>query len=385
MTDSLVVQVEPTDDLDQVTHKLVEPIVSGRIEEYDIASLEDDKTLLIVEQDRYLLINKKHLKGLYLHWRTKFLGIKDRNDPANSMLQTASVVLLIIHPHFASAWSMRKCMISDQLAHSTGNESSRQVLARELDFNKLLLLKHFKCEQAYIHRRWLTRKLLGYLDQPESVFDLFQSEVDLVIVKLVPKIKSNYYCWTYLNWLLTILDVSGSNNRQIDTYMSLLDRFQKLAFLMPSDNCLFHARLNLIITICSKAQDATLFDRTIVPNELLFLDDLLVRYPFYLTFWNYRKYFLLLVKRHSNLDLLELDLDKMRTNLSESLAFQTDTVKPEFDHGVVDGDLFRFLYDRDKRLAKYISETYEGLAHERLEDIKAYALKYEQFLEKFVA
>jgi hypothetical protein len=120
--------------------------------EYDIDLIEnDDKPFIISE--RNLLINKKCIKGLYKLVHKRFLS-KTHIDMENMY----SLLLTIINPNFASAWSRRKVYIVNKI----GLNGELSVIRDELRISRLILIKHFKCEHAYMYRRWLFKKLIAF-------------------------------------------------------------------------------------------------------------------------------------------------------------------------------------------------------------------------------
>ena len=91
--------------------KLVELIKNGfeneseEILEYDFQIVPDETVFCSIEQRKYILLNKAFLKKFYAEWRNKYFAL-DTND--DLQCDVASLVLLIVNPNFASAWSKRK-------------------------------------------------------------------------------------------------------------------------------------------------------------------------------------------------------------------------------------------------------------------------------------
>ena len=115
-------------------------------------------------------------------------------------------------------------------------------------------MKHFKCEQAYVHRRWLIRKLQFTSNNTESIDTYFLNETRFIYGTLSKKIKANYYCWTYLNWILEYLLQNESNlSKNCDTIiLDALNNIEKLLYMNPSDFCIHHTRLNMTINVLTK-------------------------------------------------------------------------------------------------------------------------------------
>ena len=109
------------------------------IYEYDFQLIEDASIFCRIEQKNYLLINKIFIKKMYMHWRNVyFLSSETKLDQ-----ETSSFIVLLINPNFASAWSLRKHLVENGL-------ETDMVLKNELMLNRLILLKNFKCEQAFV-------------------------------------------------------------------------------------------------------------------------------------------------------------------------------------------------------------------------------------------
>jgi hypothetical protein len=120
-----------------------------RLLEYDIDEIilndtHDESHFILCENN--LLINKKSIKHLYRHVHKKFLS-KDLINQDD----VYSLMIVIINPNFASAWLRRKLCINDQIRNN-------DVINDELYLNQLVLNKHFKCEHAFMYRRWLVRQ-----------------------------------------------------------------------------------------------------------------------------------------------------------------------------------------------------------------------------------
>ncbi|RNA36332.1 prenyltransferase alpha subunit repeat-containing 1 [Brachionus plicatilis] len=88
-------------------------------------------------------------------------------------IDVITMCILLINPNFSSAWSKRKEIAIIDLFH-------------ELEFNRLILSKHFKCEQAFIHRRWLIKKITK--TKGADFVNLVDQEINFLIDYL-PKTK----------------------------------------------------------------------------------------------------------------------------------------------------------------------------------------------------
>lgn len=251
-----------------------------KLHEYEIFPILDEpRKFFNLAEERYLLINKLMCKEFYFFWKNKYL---ESNFNCSSItkeeIDINTKCILLINPNFASAWSRRK-------------EITTSDLKSELEFNRLVLTKHFKCEQAYIHRRWLIRKIL----YSSAIFPtvLASQEINLVIEFLSPKAKSNYYCWSYLTWFLDIIFKNGANFLIISNLIDQNERLETLLYKNPSDNCVFHFRLEYLFKYFLKINPLN-FEKIL--NEISLIIDLILRFPQFSTTWNYGKYFLHYIK-----------------------------------------------------------------------------------------
>ena len=187
------------------------------------------------------------------------------------------------------------------------------LIKRELEFNKLILMKHCKCEQAYVHRRWLVKSLDGTNFSPEFC----STEASLICQVLSKKVKANYYCWTYLNWLIEYGIQACSLARMKPVVRDIAENLTNLLYVNPSDFCVFHSRLNLISVLARHDKMELFINKDeqqgwhrFLFNEFELSDDLLIRYPEFTTVWNYRKYLYMFLKS-SNFVHLAVDIEKL--------------------------------------------------------------------------
>lgn len=278
------------------------------------------------------------------------------------------------------------------------------MIVKEIDFNRLILMKNFKSEHAYIHRRWLIKKYIQSITKnsdPIKVEQFFSEELKLIYATLAPKIKANYYCWTYLNWIVGFLYQKNLDNFDLNSLIKrMLLEFERLLYINPSDFCLFHTRLNLV-KILTRLDRLHLFinrdfKKTILTKDVFFLflsqeyrlfDDLLVRYPEYSTIWNYRKYFLFYIlefKQNNHMIQCEGNIDFDLLNNELELNFQnkypTSTcLKNECDQNWIDT-----LIKRENFISCLFIQTIED---DSISGAKAkrYSSDFVKYLSKFVS
>ncbi|CAF0710925.1 unnamed protein product [Brachionus calyciflorus] len=277
---------------------------SKKIKEYDIMPiLEDPTEFYRIEQNHYLLINKLKCKQFYIYWRKKYFD--NKNSESDDLLNSVSKCVLLINPNFASAWSKRKDLLL-----------KNRLYRQEMEFNDLILIKNFKCEQAYIHRRWLMKRILSLNTQDNEI--LFLKEIDFMIDTLSCKIKSNYYCWSYFNWIVEYFYSLNILSDFPNILINLLEKFGSLVYRNPSDNCVFHARLNIFKVLFFKFKIKEI--ENLIVNELKQNLDLIMRFPNFITTWNYCKYFLLLIlKVPQTLNNLVKEIETFRDDLANRL------------------------------------------------------------------
>lgn len=346
----------------------------NEIYEYDLAELGDANLFGVIEQNHYLLLNKSILKKFYMYWRSKLLVLKSSeqlirfdDESTIKLSDLASFFILIVNPNFASAWCRRR-----------SNLIESRTFLNELKLNRIILMKYFKSEQAFIHRRWLFRNYV--INQSgDDLKDLYLREIDFLIDKIVPKVKSNYYCWSFLNWLLShriLLD----NRSLLD---DLFKRYTSLIYLNPSDNCIFHSRLHLIHLIVDESNHRDLIDDAFVQRELILFDDLLVRYPFYMTIWNYRKYFFLFLRATNEKRSFRVNIAEMNVKLGESIDALYRI--SEIDDLKESDDRLENLLNRELKLSKLVEKlNMQNQTTTQIDLIQQHANKYEIFFNKFI-
>lgn len=342
---------------------LVNVISNKEIIEYDIQPIIDSDALFRVEQDRYLLINKLRLKELYFKWRSEFL-LKP-ND-----LDKQSKLILLVNPNFLSAWSKRK----EIFAKSTASFNE------ELKFNTLILSKNVKCEQAYVHRRWLIRTRYRSENIEKNLID---SEINLIVSCLAPKVKANYYCWTYFNWLAQFYDLECLLDYTVNKFVNVL-------FLNPSDYCVFHSRLNLLKLIFDcETLNREQFERLVI-NEIKLIDEILLRFAVYSTVWNYSRYFFLLLQKPIRKFDPCLDVDSLSKELSSDFVKQVKNVffrlndsEINLDKINIDNHVFDYLIKREISIADFILKLYRT-KEEEFSKIQQHHSNYLKFIERFL-
>ena len=359
---------------------------SQAIKEFDIGliglgEIADDRLLARIEQSHYLLVNKRALKRFYQHWCGKFFtGTVDQVN-----VDCTTLCILLINPNIGSAWSRRRQALVTRLAQAT----SASLIEWELYTNKLILLKHVKCEQAFVHRRW-TLKQMAAVDCCYSS-ELLRDELTFVLDTLVKRgPKSNYYCWSYLNWLLAyaLARHSSSPSTVLATFDVWLKRTDML-FTNPSDYCVFHARLNAFKLLHESGIRAVGGDELIVVDEISLCDQLLVLHAHSSCTWHYRRYFLLFTRK-----LVKLDASFRRLNTAlidfckKSYLSRRGDWQLNFDGWLeqleqqhASSSVSCPIGEREKRVADLIALLHEQ--GEYCEQVRSLAKQQQRFADKF--
>ena len=361
-------------NLDSLIHDLFKIInnSSKYLHEFDIVDLRPDESDYIFEEN-HLAVNKIHVKNLYPYLREKFLK-RDQLKLTNFEREEISLLILLIHPQFSSVWSQRKQLVCDGLIEGE----------HEFRLNKLILNKNCKSELAYMHRRWLVKRL-----NINNIQIFIEEECELVF-KLSKKIKSNYYCWSYLNWLFDHFKIQMVSTEFL---INVLNSHQRNVLeLSVSDYCVFHFRLNFFKLF---VLETNLFENNdlsnLIKSEYEIFDDFLFRYPTYQTVWNYRKYFLKLIEL-----LDESRKEFLFKNLSlHSIAFLDEHIddvqnlcKAE-DMKLLGADaesscLLGYLVKREIILNNFVQKFYERNNNLDFKIVENYALLQLKFISKFL-
>ena len=267
-------------------------------------------------------------------------------------------------------------------------------------------MKNFKCEHAYVHRRWLIKKYINLIsincNKPNNVQQFFSNEFKFIYVTLAPKIKANYYCWTYLNWIIDYLFQKNLIDLDLDILIKkiILD-FERLLYINPGDFCLFHTRLNLIkmLTRLNRLQlfinkdlelkelSSEIFFQFVFQEYELF-DDLLVRYSEYSSIWNYRKYFFFyilefkpnqeMIQYEKNIDFDSMN-NKLKTNFLNKYPNCIYLQNLNFDKNELNDTWINRIKEREF----FISSIFENIV-ESDSKVKKYSFDFYKYLEMFV-
>ena len=381
------------EDNEKLVKKLYDSIIIGlyssdkEIYEYDIQLInQESKELYLIVDNNYLLINKLNVKKFYLYSREKLLKLSRKITDLNEIeYDSLSLCVLLINPNFTTAWSTRKSLIDS----NRYNNKIQSIIQKEFYINNLILKKNFKCEQAYQHRRWLIKFICSISKaqtnqisiNDKSLIEFLQSEIDL-IKNLSKKLKQNYYCWTYFNWLL-------NHFLNLDLIQKIL-KDKDIIYENPSDFSVLHSRLHLIDLLIKNTKDIKIKYDVLI-NELELCDDLVLRYSFYSTIWNYRKYFLTLMNKYINqidIKTISNDINNSNFKLAEiSQALFSKIVDNQAFHDLTisfDSNFSDSIVNRELKLCDLIIFLYESNQFDKSSLVKNYSISYLKFIQKFI-
>jgi hypothetical protein len=328
------------------------------IHEFDIVDLRPNESEYLFEEN-YLALNKIHAKKLYPYLRKQFLE-RDTISLTNSQRDAITLLISLIHPQFSSVWSQRKQLLCDGFIKDE----------HELRLNKLVLNKNCKSELAYMHRRWIVKRL-----NVQSFHDFIDEECELVF-KLSKKIKSNYYCWSYLNW---IFDYFKNRFQSTQFLFSVLNKHQKNVLeLSVSDYCVFHFRLNFLKLFVLETKSFQNNDlSSIIKSEYEIFDDFLFRYKKYQTVWNYRKYFFKLIDSIGDFYIENLTFPNYLNLIGNDEGLRDDIFKCRNEND----NLLSYLLKREIILTNFVKKV--SLTSLDFDTIENYANQHLDFIKKF--
>jgi hypothetical protein len=231
--------------------------------------------------------------------------------------------------------------------------------------------------------------------------ELLASEIEFLIYKLSIKIKSNYYLWTYFNWLVEYLLETQNNTDLLNStnlhsiYINYLHEFKDILYKNPSDFCVFNSRLNLLRLLFEFRKNYD-FILNLISEEFELVDDLILRFAHYTTVWNYFKYFLLFIKSNLkcfylvfNNQSLNILVSSLNLKLNENIQLLFLNAINNKDYLISDSNMGEIssidvLVKRQITVGKNIRLLYEQENNENLENINKNCNNFIQFLNKFI-
>lgn len=251
-----------------------------------------------------------------MQWRTthKF------TEPGEVVLLSRTVVL--VNPECYTAWNIRKELVE------LGEVSELE----DLKLSALVLGKHPKSSETFVHRRWLLGRFIenhlqssqGSTQSTGSGHDGFVSmeAIDLnldpsqnqvlnghenlhvagmseyhrqmkteiqVCTCAADKYPCNYYAWTQRRWLM-----QHCFNCSVRVLLAELDRTEVWVSKHISDTCGYQYRQFLLSNLQSQSEQLrdqySMTCVTLLEKEHTFIQDLISTYPGHEAMWNHRKF-----------------------------------------------------------------------------------------------
>ncbi|XP_033125135.1 protein prenyltransferase alpha subunit repeat-containing protein 1-like [Anneissia japonica] len=286
------------------------------IDEYDLIPFietQDEKHLLV--ENHKLAINASIVPTFYIFIYKLLLEIPRPFQAGHSLLSdnelkavSYSRAVILVNPETATAWNIRKELVV-----------TNELCAKEdLLFSKLILTKHPKSPETWVHRRWLLKNL--YLDtSPKHV----ESDVILdeftVCTMAADKYPSNYSAWSHRLWVLNSL----VNDRKDEVLQKELLNSKTWINRHISDHSGLHYRGILIQFHIRKRHPNWL---EVLLQEASLVEELIDHYPCHEALWYYRRLIVYLLFKNAG---------SMDNSLLKSWAVQSrhkTTVIDQFDN-----------------------------------------------------
>jgi hypothetical protein len=374
---------------------------SKKIHEFDIQFMNEseteEKVVWEIVQNNYLLLNKQFVKSVYFYARERFLKLLHIDEFNNEKdLNALSLIILMVNPNFSTAWSYRKTLFLRCL-----NKIDKTTIEQEFYLNKLVLKKHFKCEQAFVHRRWMIKLKFDMANLETFLCE----EIDFLIDTLSKRVKANYYCWTFTNWIIEFALANVNNKTFINAFLYekiFSTKSKSLLYENPSDFCVFHFRLHLFklfyLNTSDNTERSSSFFQKIIFDEIALTEDLLLRYANYSTVWNYLKYFLIFSKqllkvsdssKNSDAEILR----QSWSQLKESFSTNSDAVfsnQPGFNEQInqmfasSNDEIFKNLIKRELIIGETVATLFKSNNRDSWEIVHFFFEKFAQFIHRFI-
>ncbi|CAL1538352.1 unnamed protein product, partial [Lymnaea stagnalis] len=198
--------------------------------------------------------------------------------------------VLLFNPDNYTAWNIRKELV----------ESGYLNLTEDLAFGVLILTKHPKSPETFIHRRWLFQQILDHclssssgsnasylsLESSRLLKTHTQSELE-VTSHAAEKYPCNYHAWSHRIWIIqhclncslqVLLSELKSTELWTSTHISDHSGFHYRQFLLKE----LHARQGRLLSSYS-VNSTELF-----MSEMAFVCDLIQSYPGHEALWYHR-------------------------------------------------------------------------------------------------
>ncbi|CAD6255549.1 unnamed protein product [Miscanthus lutarioriparius] len=272
--------------------KLIIPFRSIRSDEVgflhptQFCSLEDDDsnsqhsephhTRYLWCRDHKLAISAEILPRLYRAARDAYCNARDAPlSPTHLMRHTKA--LLILCPDLLTAWNSRNMVLSAEYDFTK--------LKDELQLCALILSYSPKNESTWSHRRWVIKQVA---EQHQDMSEIIENE-SILVKEIAEKSKMNYRAWRHRCWLIPYM-----TRKQV---LDELKKSTKWSELHVADNCCFHYRRSLLLTLLESrlgnGEDSLSWESEtyLLWKEELRWDEMLIRrYQGRESLWNHRRF-----------------------------------------------------------------------------------------------
>ena len=195
------------------------------------------------------------LRALFQAAKSRFERFNDiscRSQVTSEQILSATRALLLLHPSSYTVWNARKATRKERFADKVSGGISHDLInseiIREIAFVDLVFSKHPKIAEAWEHRKWCVRELVGSTSgsnkvdkslhrkkqKEKTLIEFLSHEVEMceLIARRYPK---NYYAWSHRQFVCVHF---VSSSHLIDE----MHRSQKWCERNVSDHSGFHHR-----------------------------------------------------------------------------------------------------------------------------------------------
>ncbi|GMY20517.1 protein prenyltransferase alpha subunit repeat-containing protein 1-like isoform X2 [Fagus crenata] len=241
----------------------------------------------------------------------KSLGDNDvvSGERVGSEVMKQSKAVLLLSSDFGTAWNSRKLVVT--------KKQDISVFLGELQLSALVLSCSPKCDQAWSHRRWVIKSIIG---KCSTLQEIVGKESELV-EKIAERSKMNYRAWNHRCWL-----VSYMTGEQV---LHELKKSRNWAGLHVADNCCFHYRRRLMLrilkdSICKQENASPGYSVEVYKlwkEELDWNEMLIKRYIGREALWLHRRFLSLCWMKHFATDLHDVSChSELKISTSNSFS-----------------------------------------------------------------
>ena len=257
----------------KIFESLSEVIAANNVTEYEILPGFDQhqKQKPFVLHKQSLGLYKWCIKPLFTYAYDKLRLGQQIAAGKHSDAKFVTCVLLMIQPDHMTSWNVRKRLIQDTV----------YSCEEELTFINLILQKHPKSGEAFIHRRWLLQRMLPERRSPLDTMTLAGRECEICQLA-ADRYASNYYAWSHRLWVVDTFNLMDSKIFLDEEF----ERAEKFVQTHISDHSGFHYKLALLqmrLKLTDTLKFSSLFESEMnnVEDLLLFYQDHESLYAYY--------------------------------------------------------------------------------------------------------